>query len=578
VTGDLADKQFGEVWLGSNPLNDQQLAACGIAAPVNSSEYYYRTYVYRSENGGESWQRTFGAPGEDATDPTCEFDTDGTLYFATLFDSVAELNIRRTLIYRSKNGTPLELLQSVRIDDRNYLVTDQWPKHDRPAALYVFGRSSINSLSDLHFNTIAAYRKLAGEEFFEEPIRFVAPIANHVAISRRGAVFRDGSLGVPITLGPPWGDDDGTFSQPDLRPKTMEWLSVKPDRQTNAVETHRIAPNVVDCNTFLEEGAAPSAAIDASSSPFSGRLYVAWAGQRFGRCRILMSTSDDEGKSWTPAATTDGPGEFYEQWKKDSSMPEVYVNNRGVVVIMWYELSFTAQEATRVTRLAASLDGGATFLPIVTVSSAPADLSGTKSGPVGIFADKGAPGALFGVETGVVGRGGESSGLVADSKGRFHLLWVDNRTGVSDMWTAAVEVEGEVHPGSPDLNGAWKDVTRDVTVEYFDAHYDAATKKVFTKLRLSTASDPLKGKTLTLRISRAVSAFGDIVFADANGSAGSRMLTFPLNINQEKGRYTSSELELSFKLNGQPRPNRASTDLLTNNLLRIEARVYEPGS
>jgi hypothetical protein len=579
VTGDMADKQFGEVWLGSNPLNNEQLAACGIAAPVNSSEYYYKTFLYRSENGGESWQRAFGAPGDAAaTDPTCEFDVDGTLYFATLrFDHEVEPYNGHTEIYHSRDGAPVQLQQILRIDDRDYLVTDRWPKHDRQTALYVVGRGPIDSLSGEIFNTIAAYRKLAGEELFAEPIRLVAPTSKQETIARRGAILRDGNLGIPITLGPRDGNalmDEGIA---DSRSRTIEWLLVHTDRQTRAIETHRVAADVVDCATFLEEGANPSAAIDASSSPFSGRLYVAWATQRFGRCRILLSTSEDDGKSWTPAVTIDGPGEFYEQWKKDSSMPQVYVNNHGVVAIMWYEISFMAQEATRVTRLAASLDGGATFLPTVTVSSAPANLSGTKNGPVGVFDDRGATGADFGIETGILGRGGETSGLVADARGLFHLLWVDNRTGNSEMWTAAVEVGGEVHPGAPDLpGGGWKDVTRDVTVEYFDAYYDASSKKVGTQVRLSTTSDALKGKTLTLRVTRAVSAFGDVDLADGNSTAGSRLLTFALNESAEKGRYGSPARELTFKLRGEPRPNRASIDILTNNLLRIGTRVYVP--
>jgi hypothetical protein len=36
--------------------------------------------------------------------------------------------------------------------------------------------------------------------------------------------------------------------------------------------------------------------------------------------------------------------------------------------------------------------------------------------------------------------GGDTAGLAADAAGVFHPLWIDNRTGIHQMWTAAVTV------------------------------------------------------------------------------------------------------------------------------------------
>jgi len=36
---------------------------------------------------------------------------------------------------------------------------------------------------------------------------------------------------------------------------------------------------------------------------------------------------------------------------------------------------------------------------------------------------------------------GDTAGLVADADGVFHAAWVDNRTGVRQIWTAAIRVE-----------------------------------------------------------------------------------------------------------------------------------------
>ena len=48
--------------------------------------------------------------------------------------------------------------------------------------------------------------------------------------------------------------------------------------------------------------------------------------------------------------------------------------------------------------------------------------------------------------------GGDTAGLAADALGIFHAAWVDNRTGVPQLWTATVSVRstGMTHvPPSP---------------------------------------------------------------------------------------------------------------------------------
>jgi hypothetical protein len=41
---------------------------------------------------------------------------------------------------------------------------------------------------------------------------------------------------------------------------------------------------------------------------------------------------------------------------------------------------------------------------------------------------------------------GDTAGLVADADGVFHALWIDNRTGVHQVWTATIAVRGVVRP------------------------------------------------------------------------------------------------------------------------------------
>jgi hypothetical protein len=40
--------------------------------------------------------------------------------------------------------------------------------------------------------------------------------------------------------------------------------------------------------------------------------------------------------------------------------------------------------------------------------------------------------------------GGDTVGLAADAKGVSHPMWIDNRTGTHQVWTASVTVRGAV--------------------------------------------------------------------------------------------------------------------------------------
>jgi hypothetical protein len=40
---------------------------------------------------------------------------------------------------------------------------------------------------------------------------------------------------------------------------------------------------------------------------------------------------------------------------------------------------------------------------------------------------------------------GDTAGLAADAGGTFHPVWIDNRTGTHQVWTASVGVRGAAH-------------------------------------------------------------------------------------------------------------------------------------
>ncbi|MFN8580012.1 MAG: hypothetical protein U0163_03415 [Gemmatimonadaceae bacterium] len=116
-------------------------------------------------------------------------------------------------------------------------------------------------------------------------------------------------------------------------------------------------------------------------------------------------------------------------------MPTIAVNRDGVVAVLWYEQESPETASYRV-RVSASSDGGMTWAAAMDVSAAPNDQRQQRPAvraPVNAGGYAPEPGTFSAT-------GGDTAGLVADTEGRFHAAWIDNRTGVQQVWTAIVTV------------------------------------------------------------------------------------------------------------------------------------------
>ncbi len=161
-------------------------------------------------------------------------------------------------------------------------------------------------------------------------------------------------------------------------------------------------------------------AVDRSNSRFRDRLYVTWGDVRSGHTEIMLSSSSDRGATWTdPVTVSDPPKASSSGAGPDQFMPTVAVNNVGTVGLLWYDRRNAEDNLSYYPHFSASTDGGATWLPSVRVSEFPNKAQG-KSG------------------TGVTS--GDTAGLAASADGSFHALWIDNRTGVQQVWTGAITV------------------------------------------------------------------------------------------------------------------------------------------
>ncbi len=158
-------------------------------------------------------------------------------------------------------------------------------------------------------------------------------------------------------------------------------------------------------------------AIDRSAGPFRGRIYTVWPDARHDRrTQILISYSKDKGSTWAaPRVVSDDSTAHSEAGRANNFMPAVAVNRGGVVGISWYDRRDNPDNIGYWVRFSASLDGGETWLPSARVSTASHVASDDTRK-----------------------NSGDTAGLAAGADGVFHPVWIDNRTGIPQMWTATV--------------------------------------------------------------------------------------------------------------------------------------------
>jgi len=167
-------------------------------------------------------------------------------------------------------------------------------------------------------------------------------------------------------------------------------------------------------------GFLPQMCADAFTVQYRDRLYAVWEdGNGPNGVRILYACSKDKGHTWVgPMVLSEQPDDGDIGYSAE--MPAIAVNKDGTVAVTWYDRRGLPNVAGRLhpsgcnVRFRASLDGGETWQPSVQVNER------TIKSSIWELRD--------------------TQGLAADADGAFHSVWVDDRTGTLQVWTAKVEL------------------------------------------------------------------------------------------------------------------------------------------
>ena len=467
-------------------------------------------------------------------DPTSVYAAGDTVFTVALVlkpldtpkdpDPTAPQDEAKTVVYKSTDGGRT-WAESGRFQfiDREYIDVDR-TAGKYAGRVYIAGQASVRDINATRADAaLQLFRSLDGGKTFLGPVVAEYPPGTEIAGVGTGAVLSDGTFVVMFGLTKK-GRQQNLEEEPTVGPNGELYVISTKDGGERFSASAKVADWKVD-RSRSEGGMLGQLAADSGSKPFKDRLYVVYPEIVSDRIQIRLSYSSDKGKTWSKPTTINDDRSPEKGGKgPDHLLPSVAVNKDGVVLVSWYDRREARDNLGWRLRAAASLDGGETFSASVPVTefvnaypqTVPWDLRGGASSD-----DKTSLVSVYvGVEPFFLS-GGHTSGLAVDADGTFHPTWVDNHTGVAQLWSASVRVEGAVvKHGAADL-AELDDVSKRVTLELGRPEFDRAKGTLSAVARLKnlskdTVEGPVKVRVLTLESELGIP---EITNAD-NGQSG----------------------------------------------------------
>jgi hypothetical protein len=156
---------------------------------------------------------------------------------------------------------------------------------------------------------------------------------------------------------------------------------------------------------------------DRGRSRFAGNVYLTWAAPVGDRLQILVSRSEDGGRSWSTPLRVNAGGHA-----SNHSTPAVAVRDDGAVVISWYDRRDDPEDNCFRPYVAVSFDGAHTFTGEREVADR-ATCPGSGSRWL---------------------NGGETHGLAALPDGTIRIVWSAGTAGDLRLWTAVLRPAGRI--------------------------------------------------------------------------------------------------------------------------------------
>ncbi|MGH9159577.1 MAG: hypothetical protein ACRD2X_06285 [Vicinamibacteraceae bacterium] len=531
--------------------------------------------IFASSDHGKSWRTTFESrPASWGGDPVCAYGPDGTAYLAFL--PLHPDPLRTHVLTSTDGGNTWSQEHRLGRVDRPELVVDGSRRRFR-GRVYLYGTGAVRGFDEDTSYGVSLYRSKDHGKTFMGPVSRV-PGKERIALGIGNGVILDDGSWATVFGNVPRGHP--TPGRPLLAPpggaNTIRLLFM---RSTDGGETLE-QPSVVgsawlvkyDSTTTLN----PRLAVDTSSGPFRGRLYVVWPDSRDllladtsdGRINILLARSDDGGRTWTEPIVVNDDRPLPDVPPPKHFQPMLAVNREGVVGVAWYDRRSAADNLGWSVRFTASLDGGQTFLPSVVVAEHAGRFDGNERwAPFAVVRGGGTPAATGGPIRTIVSYGHHYSGgdyhnMTTDSAGVFYPYWIGNFTGWHQVYTTPITVKGPPHPHLAGPNVV--DVSERVTLEVVRTQYDPTNHVASLTVQLRNVSDSPISAPLHVRLLTLHSEIGIPRALDADNALEGPGALYDLSALIAGGRLaanaSSKDRVLRFRID-EPRPFTQGDDI-----------------
>jgi len=397
-----------EVHAAMNPRDTANI----IVSPIRYQGAGFTLPIYYTRDFGATWAKSdFKAvPGPGANvvgggDPMFAFGSDGRAYFSwiSLYSNAVGDSTMWGMFWaysddggqtwqRAKNdriafagasgGLPYGLFGLPALYDKQWMIVDRTSSSYSNTLYTAFVQLSLSQET----STIVVARKPGSAAEFLEPVAISDAAFTAVQFS---SLDIDPDGGIHVTF---FGSKDkatyalwhsvstnggATFSTP-VKISNLHIMRFSADEAADSiigVPHDRLYP-------------CPHIVIDRSDSATRGNLYAVWTADGTTArgddgLDIYFSRSVDNGTTWSdPIVVNDDPrGKVRHQY-----YPSIAVNDRGAIVVTWYDRRNDPLQRNTDYRIALSTDGGATFSSSLPVTSALTDFStvGKKNGNFGV--------------------------------------------------------------------------------------------------------------------------------------------------------------------------------------------------
>ncbi len=572
-----------------DPGHPGRLITCAMVYPRDIGTLCHQ-YCYVSEDGGKSWAPSLKVTeGMVNGDPTSVYAGGDVVFTVALVlkpldtpkdpDPTAPQDEAKTVVYKSTDGGRT-WAESGRFQfiDREYIDVDR-TGGKYAGRIYIVGQGSVKDINASRSGpSLQLFRSLDGGKTFLGPAHAEYPQGTEIAGVGTGAVLSDGTFVAMFGLTKK-GRQQNLEEEPTVGPNGELYVISTKDGGERWQKAQKVADWKVD-RSRSEGGMLGQLAADPGSKAFKDRIYVVYPEIVSDRIQIRLSYSSDKAKTWSkPVTINDDRSPEKGGRGPDHLLPSVAVNKDGVVLVTWYDRRDAKDNLGWRVRASASLDGGETFsasLPVTEfVNSYPPSLPWDLTAGASSDDATSVVSMFVGVDSFFVS-GGHTSGLAVDADGTFHPTWVDNHTGLAQLWSATVKVEGTaVKHGAADLADL-KDISKSVTLELSKPDFDRVKGTVSVLARLKNISKdsvegPVKVRVLTLESDLGIP---EITNAD-NGQDGTGAVwdfTPQLASAPLASMKTSAARTLTFRLSDL-RPLAQGKDF-KSSLVNLDAHVY----